>query len=179
MNKRQGCSREVAALFGQEVSKLSSASGSARILVVGPEHIELIIELANRGFFDVCCRSLTGPNAGELSADIVIAPAMDCEPKLLAFVTSLERTLQPNGILLLGTTTSFPTVQTRFLQKHLRQSGFIVARAHWASAALSPFTVVKSQRAREKPRPKRARSRFRRWMFRHDYHSNPEILQLR
>jgi hypothetical protein len=136
VNKRQGCSREAAALFSREVTKLSNASGSARILVVGPEHIELIIELANRGFVDVCRRSLTGPNAGELSADIVIAPAIDCEPKLLAFVTSLERTLPPNGILLLGITIPSSTVQTRFLQKRLRQSGFTVARAHLASAGI-------------------------------------------
>jgi hypothetical protein len=131
-----GCSRETASLFGREIVKLTGGVGEPRVLLVGPEHIELLVELLNRGFVDVSCRNLAGPNAGELSADIIIAPEIGSEPELVKGGRSLQRALRPGGILLVGIPSSTSTLRDRLLRKLLREAGFALVRTQLPSTAI-------------------------------------------
>ena len=98
------CSREIASDFVQEIAKLVGSKPAGRVLLLGCEHIELLIQLAQHGFVDVtCCRVLAGPHAAESSADIIIAPAVDREPEFPAVLSRLTRGLRPDGVLIFGT----------------------------------------------------------------------------
>jgi hypothetical protein len=98
---------------------------------VGCEHIELLIQLAQQGFVDVTCLDVTaGPNAGEMSADSIIAPAVDREPELAAVVSRLGRGLRPDGVLFLGIAGSLIMGRMRQIQGLLIQHGFAFVRMH-------------------------------------------------
>src|SRR5215469_11486149 len=84
---RDGKFEHAASLYSQDcfyirqVLKLAGRERTKRVMVVGCEHIEPLIQLAQRGFVDAACRdALTGPNAGEMAADIMVAPAVNREP---------------------------------------------------------------------------------------------------
>jgi hypothetical protein len=86
---------------------------------------------AARLFVDVTCLAvLAGPIAGEMSADIIIAPAVDREPRLAAVLSRLGRGLRPDGILFLGTAGS--PIMTRIwqIQELLKQQGLAFVRTH-------------------------------------------------
>lgn len=131
LSTRQGCSCEIASLVAQEITKLVGSKRSDRVMIVGCEHIELLIQLAHQGFVDVTCRAaLAGPNAGEMPADIIVAPAVHREPKLAALLSRLERGLRPDGVLLLGTAGAGLTTQVRQIRRFLIQHGFTFVRMH-------------------------------------------------
>jgi hypothetical protein len=102
LSTRQVCSRETASLLAQAIVKLVGRKRTGRVMLVGCQHIDLLIQLAQHGFVDVTCLAvLAGPNAGEMSADIIIAPAVDREPRLAAVLSRLGRGLRPDGVLFL------------------------------------------------------------------------------
>jgi hypothetical protein len=125
-------------LLADEVIKLVGEKRTDRIILIGCEHIELLIQLAHTGFADVTCRSaLAGPNAGEMSADIIIAPAVDRETELAAVLSRMGRSLRPDGVLILGTDATPFTNRTRQLQRLLIQHRFTFARKVVAPAHLT------------------------------------------
>ena len=137
MSTRQGCRREIATVFAEEILKLVGSKRTDRLVLVGCEHIELLIELVRYGFANVtCCTALTGPDAGEMSGDIIIAPAFDREPRSAAVLSRLEHSLRPGGVLLLGTGSTRLTTQTRQIEKLLVQHGFSFVRRHIEPAGL-------------------------------------------
>src|SRR5215510_7808010 len=91
----EGRSRAIASLFTQEIIDLLGRKRTDRVILVGCEHIELLIELAHQGFVDVtCCTALAGPNAGEMSGDVIIAPNFDRAPNSVAALARIERGLR-------------------------------------------------------------------------------------
>jgi hypothetical protein len=135
LSARQVCTRKIASILTDQVIKLAGRERTGRVIIVGCEHIELLIQLAQHGFVDVTCRSLLiGPNAGEMTADIMIAPAVDREPELAAVLSRLAHGLRPDGALFLVTTSSLITTRMRQIQKLLKQSGFTFVRMHLAPA---------------------------------------------
>jgi hypothetical protein len=130
LSTRQGCSRETASLLAQHIMKLVGRIRTDRVIVVGCEHIELLIQLARQGFAEVTClATMAAPNAGEMSADIIIAPAVDREPELAAVLSRLERGLRPDGVLFLSTAGSL-TTRMRQIQALLIQHGFAFVLTH-------------------------------------------------
>jgi hypothetical protein len=116
-------------LFADEVIKLVGTRRTDRIILIGCEHVELLVQLARTGFTDVTCRTaLAGPNAGEMSADIIIAPTVDRQAELAAVLSRMGRSLRPGGVLILGTAATPFTNRTRQLQKLLIQHRFTFAR---------------------------------------------------
>jgi hypothetical protein len=134
----QNCSRETAILLADEVIKRVGKKRTDRIIVIGCGHIELLIQLLRTGFIDVTCRSaLRGPNAGEMSADIIIAPAADREAEPAAVLSRMARRLRSGGFLILATaSTPFPS-RTRQLQRLLIEHGFTFSRRAVAPAHLN------------------------------------------
>jgi hypothetical protein len=123
--------------IAEEIVKLVGSKRTGRVMVVGCEHIELLIELAHNGFADAsCCAALAGPNGGEMSADIIVAPAVNREPKLAALLWRLESSLRPDGVLFLGTFGSRFSTRMRHMQDLLRRQGFVFVRMHLQAADL-------------------------------------------
>ncbi|MBV8119624.1 MAG: hypothetical protein JO081_06780 [Alphaproteobacteria bacterium] len=131
MYTQQVCSRYTASLLVEELVKRVGGRRTDRVIVVGCKHIELLIELAHNGFDHVCCRTaLAGPNAGEMSADLIIIPAVDQEPELEALLGWLRGGLRPGGVLIFTTAAPQLTTRSRHIQKVLRQQGFTTVRRH-------------------------------------------------
>jgi hypothetical protein len=123
------CSRETASDAVHKIIKLVGSKRVGPVVVIGCEHIELLIQLAEHGFVDVtCCRVLAGPHAVETSADIIIAPAADREPEFPAVLSHLARGLRPGGVLLLGTAGTLLMTRKRQVQALLIQQGFAFTR---------------------------------------------------
>ena len=123
MSTREACDRGVASLLVQQILASVGATRTDRVILVGCEQIELLIELAHRGFADVLCRSARGgPSIGDKSADIVVAPNLDREGECTAALLRMERALRPNGVLLLGI--GSPPLKTQQIRKFLSQRGF-------------------------------------------------------
>jgi hypothetical protein len=121
-------SHEAASNLAEEITRLVDGRQIDRVIVVGCQHIELLAQLAHRGFADVTCRAgLAGPNAGEMSADLIIVPAVDHEPRLTLLLSRLVRSLRRDGLLLLCIGASPFTTRVRQTRKVLRQSGFEIA----------------------------------------------------
>jgi len=137
LSTRPVCTRKIASIFTEQVLKLAGRERTERVIVVGREHIELLIQLAQLGFVDVTCRdALRGPNAGEMAADIMVAPAVNREPKWTALLSRLERGLRPNGVLLLGIAGAGLTIQARHIRRFLLQRGFALVPVHPGRADL-------------------------------------------
>jgi hypothetical protein len=120
------CSRETASDLVLEIIKLVGSKPVGPVVLIGCEHIELVIQLAQHGFVDVTCyRVPAGPHAVETSADIVIAPAADRDPEFPAVLSHLARGLRPGGVLFLGT---LPLTRKRQVQALLIQQGFAFTR---------------------------------------------------
>ena len=131
LSTRQVCSRETASLLAQAIVKLVGRKRTGRVMLVGCQHIDLLIQLAQHGFVDVTCLAvLAGPIAGEMSADIIIAPAVDREPRLAAVLSRLGRGLRPDGILFLGTAGSPMMTRIWQIQELLKQQGLAFVRTH-------------------------------------------------
>jgi hypothetical protein len=131
LSTRQVCSREAASLLAQAIVKVVGRRRSGRVMLVGCEHIELLIQLAQHGFVDVTCLAvLTGPNVGEMSADIIIAPGVDREPRLAAVLSRLGRDLRPDGVLILGIAGSLIMTRMRQIQELLIQQRLAFVRTH-------------------------------------------------
>ena len=131
MSTRPVGTREIASIFTEQVLKLAGRERTERVIIVGREHIELLIQLAQVGFVAVTCRdALGGPNAGELTADIMVAPAVDRQQKWTALLPRLERGLRPDGVLLLGTAGAGLTTQARHIRRFLIQRGFAFVPLH-------------------------------------------------
>jgi hypothetical protein len=138
MSTRQVGSRATASHLTEQLIKLAGAKHADRVTVVGCEQIEMLIELLGRGFVEVTCRSaLGGPNSGEASADLIVAPAVHSEPELLAILSRLSRSLRPGGMLLLGMADRLPAVWKRPLPQLLTQCGFALVRKHIESTEVA------------------------------------------
>ena len=104
MSTQHICSRETASDLVHEIVELLGNKRTGRAVVVGCEHLELLIQLVQHGFVDVtCCGMLAGPHAGETAVDIIIAPAADREPEFPAVLSRLTHGLRPDGVLFFGT----------------------------------------------------------------------------
>jgi hypothetical protein len=137
LSARHLCNRESASDFVREIVKLVGDKRAGRVILIGCEHIELLIQLAQHGFLDVtCCKGLAGPNAGEMSADIVIAPAADREPQFPAVLSRLTHGLQPDAILILGTAGALIMTRVKHIQALLIQRGFAFTRMHLEPAGV-------------------------------------------
>ncbi len=128
MSTHQSCNRRTAARFARQMIELAGARPAHSVTVMGCEQIELLLELAARGFLEVTCRRPEGGPAGEKPADIVAAPAIGSEKELIVFLPRLGRALRPDGALLIGTAnrSSLPFNQRTY--SLLAQHGFAVAR---------------------------------------------------
>ena len=134
---QQTLSHEATSNLAEEITRLVDGRRIDRVIVVGCQQIELLVQLAHRGFADVTCRAgLAGPNAGELSADLIIVPAIDREPRLTLLLSRLVRGLRPDGLLLLCTGASPFTARLQQTQKILRQNGFAIVRRQLEPATL-------------------------------------------
>jgi hypothetical protein len=135
MSTRRIRSRETASQLTEQLIKLAGAKPADRVIVVGCEQIEMLVELVGRGFVAVTCRSaMGGPNAEVASADLVVAPCVHSEPELLAIVSRLSRGLRPGGALLFGTADLRPATWKRCLPRLLTRHGFVLVRKHIESA---------------------------------------------
>ena len=126
MSTNQGCNRETAAHLVHDMIELAGAEPSDSVTVIGCDHIELLLELATRGFRDVTCRRRGGGPAGEEPADIVVAPAIS-EKQLAEMLPRLNRAMRPHGALLISTAErSLPFSQRTY--DFLAERGFAIAR---------------------------------------------------
>ena len=131
LSMQRTLSHEAASNLAGEITRLVDGRRIDRVIVVGCQQIELLVQLAHRGFADVTCRAaLAGPNAGEMSADLIIVLAVDHEPRLTSLLSRVLRCLRPGGLLLLCTSVSPFTTRVRQTQKVLRQSGFAIDHRH-------------------------------------------------
>jgi hypothetical protein len=131
------CSRETASDLVHEIVELGNKR-TGRVVVVGCEHIELLIQLARHGFVDVTySRMLAGPHAGETAVDIIIAPAADREPEFPAVLSPLTSGLRPGGVLFFGTAGALLMTRKRQIQALLIQQGL-----HSRECTLGPPTSI-------------------------------------
>jgi hypothetical protein len=114
-------------------------------MVIGCDHIELLLELAARGFRDVTCRRLLGGPAGEQPADIVVAPAIS-EKQLAEMLPRLSRAMRAHGALLIGTADRSLSPFNHLTYEFLAEHGFAIARAAERSGGL---TVLCCRKHRE------------------------------
>ncbi len=126
MSSNQGCDRGNAAHLVRDMVELAGAKPSDSVTIIGCGHIDLLLELAARGFRDVTCRRLAGGPTGEQPADIVVAPAIN-EKQLAEILPRLSRAMRPDGALLIGTAErSLPFSQPTY--DFLAEHGFAIAR---------------------------------------------------
>jgi hypothetical protein len=131
LGTQPGCNRVIAALFAEEIIRLVGRKRTDRVFLVGCEHIELLVQLANHGFTNVTCgAALAGPSAGELTADIFVVPDIYREPEFTAALARLARYMGPSGVLLLGADASPFKTQLRQIQQVLLQRGFVFVHKH-------------------------------------------------
>jgi hypothetical protein len=131
LSTRQICNREAVSDFVQEIAKLVGDKRTGRVIIVGCGHIELLVQLAQHGFADVtCCKGLAGPGVGEMTADIIIAPAADREPEFTAVLSRLAHRLRPDALLILGTAGTLIMTRVKQIQALLIQRGFAFTRMH-------------------------------------------------
>jgi hypothetical protein len=68
LSTRQVCSRETASLLAQAIVKLVGRKRTGRVILVGCQHIDLLIQFAQHGFVDVtaspCISRALGPTSG-------------------------------------------------------------------------------------------------------------------
>jgi hypothetical protein len=102
MSTSQACNRGTAAHVARDMIELAGARPTDSITVIGCEQIELLLQLAARGFRDVTCRRPAGGPSDERSADIVVAPALSSEKELAEMLPRLNRAMRPDGALLIG-----------------------------------------------------------------------------
>jgi hypothetical protein len=137
LSTRQICNREAMSDFVQEIAKLVGDKPTGHVIIVGCGHIELLVQLAQHGFADVtCCKGLAGPDAGEMSADIIIAPAADREPEFTAVLSRLTHRLRPEGLLILGTAGALIVTRVKQIQALLIQRRFAFTRTHLEPAGI-------------------------------------------
>jgi hypothetical protein len=149
MSTSQVRGRETASHLTEQLIKLAGAKPTDRVTIVGPEQIEMLIELAGRGFVEVtCCAAKGGPNAGEGPVDLVVAPAVHSEAELLAILARLSRSLRPGEELLFGTADPRPATWKRRLPQLLTQYGFVLVRKHIESAESTSCAAASFQHAR-------------------------------
>jgi hypothetical protein len=109
--------------------ELAGARQTDSVTLIGCEQIELVLELATRGFLDVTCRRPTGGPAGEKSADIIVAPGIGSQQELTEMLPRLSRALRPDGALLIGTADRLPSPFNHRTYEFLAEHGFAIARA--------------------------------------------------
>jgi hypothetical protein len=126
---RQLCSHKTDAPFAEAIISLIGGGRADPVIVVGPRHIELVVQLAYHGFLDVTCRSLlNGPSLGAGSAGIIIVPAADRAPEWARVVPRLVRALQPGGALFVCCPGGSSAVRLRQLEKLRRRHGLVFIR---------------------------------------------------
>ena len=98
-----------------------------RILLIGPDTLELMCALIHRG-----CASVTARRPGDrpetASADVAIVPQVasaECADQALA---QARRTLAPLGSLVLRLPVNAPVALLRHIERSLRLNGFSVGR---------------------------------------------------
>ena len=94
---------ELARQFANRAVALASASPDDKVLIFGSEQIDLLVELATRGFVDVACSCLSACGApsivAERLADIVLAPDVRDEAGLCLLLSKAQRVLAPDGVV--------------------------------------------------------------------------------
>ena len=136
MDTSQTNGHDPASRFVEELITLAGAKPTDRIIVAGCEHIEVLIALARCGFVEATCRTaVSGPSAGEASADLIIAPTVHSEAELLAILSRLSRGSRAGGALLFGTAGSPSAAWQKRRPKLLARHGFVFVREHNGSAA--------------------------------------------
>jgi hypothetical protein len=140
------CDRATASLIVQDVLSCG-AKPRDRVMVVGYDQIEVVVELAHHGFDEVTCQSTQiGLGLGNETADIIIAPALDRDPSCMTALERLERALNPNGLLFLGTSGALsPRLQR--IRKFLKQRGFAFTRTHFDAVDLAVHRCRKTAAA--------------------------------
>jgi hypothetical protein len=129
LSTQQVRSRKTDAPFAEAIISLIGGRQADPVIVVGPRHIELVVQLVYHGFLDVTCRSLlNGPSLGAGSAGIIIVPAADRVPERATVLPRLARALQPGGALFVCCSGGSSAVRLRQLQRLLRQRGIAFVR---------------------------------------------------
>src|SRR5690242_7892656 len=103
MSTSHACNRGTAAHIARDMIELAGARPTDSVTIMGCEQIELVLELAARGFLDVGCRRPAGGPGGEKLADIIVAPEIRSEQELAEVLPRLSRAVRPDGALLIGT----------------------------------------------------------------------------
>jgi hypothetical protein len=97
LSTRQVCSRETASLLAQAIVKLVGRKRTGRVMLVGCQHIDLLIQLAQHGFVDVTCLAvhLAGIRPGERS---MLCRLRLCSTRISIVIELLDRGRQMCGI---------------------------------------------------------------------------------
>ena len=146
MSTQSACNRATASLIVRDVLSHGAASRD-RVVVVGSDQIEVVVELAHHGFDEVACQSAqAGPGLGNETADIIIAPALDRDPSCIAALERFERALKPNGLLFLGAGGAL-SPRLRQIRNFLKQRGFTFTRAHFDAVDFGVYCCRKTAAA--------------------------------
>ena len=82
--------------------ELIGASGAKRtdyIAIAGRRHVDLLIELCQRGFARAACQAAEqAPNAGE-PADVLLVPSISSDTELANILAKAGRSLRAGGTL--------------------------------------------------------------------------------
>jgi hypothetical protein len=112
-----------------QVIALSSARSVERVLILGREQIDFLIEFVNRGFKDATCVAAEGGSiAAESPVELALAPAIHSETELSAALSKMRRTLNPDGTLVIGTSELLQPWEQR-LKEMLMSKGFAFFRS--------------------------------------------------
>jgi hypothetical protein len=112
-----------------QIIAFSGARSAERVLILGSEQIDFLIELVNRGFKDATCVAAEGGSlAAETPVDLVLAPAVHSESELSAALAKMRRALGPDGTLVIGTSDLSQPWEQR-LKETLMAKGFAFFRS--------------------------------------------------
>jgi len=104
MSTTQSRRQEFVRSLVDQVIALTGAKAADRVLIVGREQIDLLIEFAHHGFKDAACLAAEGGSiAAEPTVDLALAPAVHSESELAAALSKMRRTLDADGTLVIAT----------------------------------------------------------------------------
>jgi hypothetical protein len=130
--------RYMASKFAESLTNLVGVKLTDRVVIFGCEHIELLVELAARGFVEITCRApIGGPNTEDGAADLVVVPALRTEAMLLGILSRLNRNGRPDAMLVIGIVGSKISAWQQRLPQTLANHGFALVRAPLQTGDLS------------------------------------------
>jgi len=117
--------RRFASGIVEQLVRSGLATPTSRVLVIGCEHIELVIALAHRGFTEVTCQATAcGPSTGEPPADLVIIPKVRSNSDVITVLSQAKR-WGPKTVFVFGAARSaFPTMR-QALKRQLVRAEFL------------------------------------------------------